>query len=223
MRDRIETICSFLPRARVLADVGCDHGFMAKYALQYGLAEKVYISDVSPGSLKKAERLLEREIKEGRCVSVLADGMKGLPPDCDVILIAGLGGEEIVRILSEGYLPETFLLQPMKNAEKVRAYLIRRGAHIERDFTFGEGYYYDLICGRNTGGSAYTPKEILYGRDNLRAPTRSFLQKLEGEREKVQGYLLRDLSERSRAKMERRDLELKEIIDETRTNLQTRR
>lgn len=212
MIGRIAQICARIPKCKKLADVGCDHGYMAEYVLKHDLAEKVYISDVSAGSLKKAEKLLSRYMEAGSCVSVLADGMQGLPSDCDCVLIAGLGGEEIVKILSEGYLPEKFVLQPMKNAEKVRRFLVERGCCITEDDTFGEGYFYDLISGENKGGSDYTERDFLFGRDNLRAPSLSFLHKLESEREKLLGYLGRkNLSDESRLELEARLDEIESV------------
>ena len=59
--ERIKIICSHLVKAKTFADVGCDHGYMSEYALKNGLCEKLYFSDVSKGSLKKAEKLLAAE------------------------------------------------------------------------------------------------------------------------------------------------------------------
>lgn len=215
--DRLREICSLLKGGRVLADVGCDHGYCASYALRSGLYEKVYISDVSAGSLKKAEALLCAEIKEGKCIPVLADGMHGLNEDVDTLLIAGLGGEEIVRILREGFLPENFVLQPMKNAEKVRGYLVGRNAKIERDYTFlADGYYYDVLAGKNEGGSSYSAREIEFGKENLLLCGDAFLGKLRAECAKIEGYLGReDMSEQNREKLRARLALYGEVLNET--------
>ena len=55
---RIDTLCSLLAPAKVFADVGCDHGYCTEYMLENGLCEKAIFSDVSKGSLAKAEKLL---------------------------------------------------------------------------------------------------------------------------------------------------------------------
>lgn len=200
--DRISFICAHLPKSKIFADIGCDHGYCTLYALRRGLCEKAYVSDVSEGSLSKAKKLLAEYTAAGKCAPVLADGMSGLPEPVDCALIAGLGGEEIVRILQEGYLPEKFVLQPMHNSEKVRRFLVEKGAKLNTDITFGEGYYYDLIAGERAGGSDYGEDELFFGRDNLRAPSPPFLHKWEGEAEKVRSYLARDnVSERSRLEL----------------------
>ena len=190
MNARLQFICGHLPRARVFADIGCDHGYCTKYALEHGLCERAYACDVSAACLKKAETLLENEIAAGKCTAVCADGLGGLPERADCVLCAGMGGEEIVRIFSEGELPERFVLQPMKNSEKVRRFLLGRGARITLDVTFSEGeMFYDLIAGEGRGEDAYSGFEYRYGRDNLKRPGAAFLAKIRREAQTVRGAL----------------------------------
>lgn len=218
MKGRVAHICSLLPPARVYADVGCDHGYMAKYVLSHGLCEKMYITDLHAGSLKKAERLLEREIDAGKCVPVLCDGLSGVPEPCGFVLIAGMGGEEIAKILERDGIPARFLLQPMKNSDKVRRLLVTGGARIERDYTFSEGdgprRYYDVILGSASGGDSYSEKEFRFGRDNVRGKSPDFLLEMREELQKTEERLMGRLGERSRAKLEALREEYREIIHE---------
>ncbi len=225
MKERVAHICSLLPPARVYADVGCDHGFMAKYALGHGLCERVYITDIHAGSLKKAETLLRREIAAGRCVPVLCDGLEGVPEPCDFVLIAGMGGEEIVKILQRDGIPARFLLQPMKNAEKVRRFLVGSGAKPERDYTFSEGEgerrrYYDVILGCAAGGGGYSEKEFRFGRDNINGNSPyPFLFQMKEELCKTEERLQGRLGAASREKLRARQLQLEEIISEVEATL----
>ncbi len=181
MTARQAAICAHLPTVEVLADVGCDHGYMTQFALKNGLCKRAYLVDVSRESLKKAETLLAKEIAAGRCFSLCADGVKELPEPPDCVLIAGMGGEEILKIFEEGFLPSAFVLQPMKNAEKVRAYLVERGCAINADYTFYDGKWYDIIVGSREGSSRYSRWDILFGRDNLLSPSEGFLRKIRKE------------------------------------------
>lgn len=182
MTGRLELICAHIPPCKVFADIGCDHGYCTRYVLDQGLCERAYISDVSAACLKKAETLMAKEIKEGKCIAVCADGLEGLSEDADCILCAGLGGEEMVHIFSGRALPEHFILQPMKNTEKVRRFLLAQGAKIAKDITFSEdGKFYDLLVGTGSGGDEYSEHEYRYGRDNLKTPGRAFLAKIEKE------------------------------------------
>ncbi len=217
MTDRLRKICAHLRAVPVLADVGCDHGYMAKYALENGLCERVYVTDVSRESLKKAETLLAEEITAGRCKSVCCDGLDGVPERCDSVLIAGMGGEEIIHILRE--LPAHFVLQPMKNAEKLRRYLVGRGAKILTDITFFAGKYYHLVAGEGQGGDKYSPLEFLFGRDNLKRPSEDFAGYLKAEIEKMKSYSCEKMNAEARAEHERRLAQYLEVLHGTQKNL----
>lgn len=213
MTGRLKEICANLPVAECLADVGCDHGYCTKYAFDNHLCARAYISDISAGSLEKAKKLLAKEIDAGRCIPCLGDGLQKIGA-CDCVLIAGLGGEEIVRILSESALPVRFVLQPMRNSDKVRSFLIARGARLERDYTFEDGgYYYDLIAGAGTGGDSYSDYEIIFGRENLKTLPDAFVKKMTEEREKIRARMGRKMSLASRAELVRRLSVLEVLTD----------
>ena len=147
---RIDTLCSLLKKSATFADVGCDHGYCSEYVLKNQLCDKVYFSDVSKGSLAKAQALLASYVGDGLAIAVLGDGFYGVPNTVEQVLIAGMGGSEIVAILSHkkyGFMPKRFVFQPMHDSEKLRRYLLENGGYIERDFTFQDGKFYDVIVG----------------------------------------------------------------------------
>lgn len=168
---RIDALCAFLDRCDTFADVGCDHGYCTQYALQNGLCRRAVIADISAKSLSKAEKLLSVSIAEGRVKPVCCDGLKQIDEDTDQVLIAGMGGEEIIKILSSSFIPKRFVFQPMKNAPLLRRYLIERGAKIVRDDIFRDGKYYFVIKGERTGGTeGYGELEYEFGKDSLKNP-----------------------------------------------------
>lgn len=194
---RIPQICARLEECNVFADVGCDHGYCAHYMLSRGMCRTAVISDISPQSLAKARRLLAGFAAEGRVRAVCCDGLKDVG-NADLVLIAGMGGEEMVRILREGYIPQNFVLQPMRNADTLRAFLIDSGCAISEDNIFRDGKFYFIIKGSASGGTpAYTRAQLAFGRDSLKgALLRDYLAE---EIDKVNGYLLGDMNEKNRA------------------------
>lgn len=217
---RIETLCSLLTAAEIFADVGCDHGYCTEYMLKSGLCKKAVFSDISRGSLKKAETLLAPYIAEGRARAVLGDGLCGVPDTADEVLIAGMGGREIIGILSDkryGFLPSAFVLQPMHDAEKLRRYLLSSGAYLERDFTFRDGKFYDVIRGRRlrAGEEAqrYTDAQFRFGRENLSKRPQAFLERTEKQLKEIDAYLSESgLQEASRRALEERKARLEEVL-----------
>lgn len=193
---RIEIICSYLKESKSFADVGCDHGYCSEYVLKNGLCKRVIFSDISAGSLKKAETLLAPYVINGMANGVVGDGFFGVPKDTEQVLIAGMGGFEICSILSDeryGFLPETFVFQPMHDGEKLRRYILKNGGYIERDFTFFDGgKFYDLIVGRkrkeNEQEQIYTDAEAQFGRDNISERPEAFIRFLQKKIEDTTRY-----------------------------------
>lgn len=176
---RIEEICAYIDDCESFADIGCDHGYCTLHALQSGKCRSAIIADVSPKSLAKAERLLANYIAQGRCKSVCCDGLVGIDRECELVLIAGMGGMEIIKILSESYIPKRFIFQPMKNSEELRGFLLKSGCKITADDIFMDGKYYFIIKGERQGGTKeYSKEELAFGRDSLLNPVfKQFAQK----------------------------------------------
>ena len=208
MTKRLTEIFSVLENCHTFADVGCDHGYVAKAMLKSGKCERVIVSDISEKCLKKAEDLLALEIAEGKAISVVSDGFRNVGY-CDQALIAGMGGEEIISILSSARsLPEKLVLQPMKNVDKVREKAVSMGYKIKSDYVFRCGkIFYDLIT-LVKGEDSLTEEEIEFGRTNINAPSVAFKQMLESKIKKYENLLSvsqfnKDVQEEIKAKIEK--------------------
>lgn len=179
---RLKTLYSELKGGGTFADVGCDHGYIAEKALENGLFDEVIISDISEKCLKKAESRLSLRFG-GRFKAVVSDGFDNLP-HVDEALISGMGGEIISAMLARREdKPSRLVLQPMKNAEKVRRFLVENGYFITRDYTFKDKKYYHVVVAEKPAGKLaeksdkkdeYADDEYLFGRDNLREKSDDF-------------------------------------------------
>ena len=218
---RIQTLCSLLQPTDVFADVGCDHGYCTEYMLTENKCQRAIFSDVSKGSLQKAETLLAQFVEEGRAVGVLGDGFYGVPATVGEVLIAGMGGSEILSILTDekyGFLPKAFVFQPMLNADKLRRWILENGGYITRDFTFKDGKYYDVICGRRLEEGEtpqrYSEQEIEFGKENLERMPSAFVERTKKQCKDIDRYLLTEgLQEESRAALLERKARLQGVIE----------
>ena len=128
MIGRLGAIAALIERADVIADVGCDHGLVARYCVESGLCDRVIASDISESCLEKARRALARY---DNVEFALCDGIKY---ECDEAVIAGMGGLLISEILKSAIvLPKTLVICPHRNPEAVRRTLISLGYRIDRD------------------------------------------------------------------------------------------
>ena len=173
---RLDILFDLIGEGEVFADVGCDHGYIAEMVLKSGKYKKVILSDISKKSLDKAVNLLSHY--GDKVEFVVSDGFESYLTVPDGAIIAGLGGEEIVKILSGNILPSNLVLAPQKNTDKVRKILLDKGYKILKDFTFySQGKFYDAISAEK-GEDFYSPKELIFGRDNLSEKPDGFIRKI---------------------------------------------
>ena len=204
--NRLEVLLSLIPKCNVLADVGCDHGYLSKYALDKNLCNSVIISDISAKSLEKAITLLKPY--GNKVKSYVCDGLKAYENQADFAVIAGMGGEEICLILKGvKNLPNGLLLAPQKNNDKVRRLLIELGYKITNDFTFLDGKFYDVIKAEK-GEDSYTEKEFIFGRDNLKDRPEDFIKKLKKEEKLLSEVVKNDIKVKPKLDL------LREVLNE---------
>lgn len=218
---RIDTLCGLLIPCKSFADVGCDHGYCSEYVLKNGLCEQVIFSDISKGSLQKAQTLLAPFVDERKAKGVLGGGFYGVPNTTEQVLIAGMGGAEIVSILSDkkhGFMPERFVFQPMHDTEKLRRYILENGGYIARDFTFEDGKFYDVLVGGRADEthftSPYTDAEYEFGRENLQEKGEAFVKRTQKLIKNIDKYLkVPTLGKDSQAELIQRKARLTEAIE----------
>lgn len=215
MTERLKRIFAEIPACKSFADVGCDHGYIAKEMIESGKCSNVTVSDVSDDSLNKARKLLHKYITQGVVTAICTDGLKGISPLTHTVLIAGMGGEEIIKILTEStFLPPRLILQPMKNTPKVRQTLINLNYGIVKDYIFLDKnkHYNLLVCNYGEKTPPYSEKELIFGRDNLKNKSSDFLLYLQKEIQLTQEYLKKIASEEQKEQTTKRLEILKEVF-----------
>ena len=171
MTIRLKKIVNLIPVTNELFDVGCDHGKIGVNALLEGKTQRVVFTDISRPSLEKARLLARKSGVLEKSEFLCGNGFCGRLVNTAVI--AGMGGLEISRILFDAReLPETLVLQPMRNIPELRKELAKN-YFLERDEIFFDGKFYCLIYAKK-GFDNLTEEEIKYGKTNLRQKSVDF-------------------------------------------------
>lgn len=150
---RMAAIADMVPKCGVVADVGCDHGFVSIYLVQNAVAEKVIAMDVNEGPLARAKEHVSAFGLEEYIDLRLADGLAKVTEEdnVDSVVIAGMGGPLMVRILKEaledrGLLVADLILQPQSDHALVRSFLRTHSYTIvEEKMVYEDGKYYPML------------------------------------------------------------------------------
>lgn len=150
-------------QTKIVLDVGCDHGYTLKKLYDTKKIDISFALDVSQKSLNKAQINLEnykdktffytgfglnpitQNIEEiNRQLRLL--GQKDLFSVPNEVIISGLGGQEIIKILSTSKDFKNFILQPQNNSKLLKLYLIQNNFKIEKDVIVkDEKMFYNVI------------------------------------------------------------------------------
>lgn len=148
---RLLAVAKLVTPGRKVADIGCDHGYVSIYLAAVKKCPKVIAMDVKEGPLSHARTNIQKYGLENVIDVRLSDGTEALEKrEADTLLISGMGGRLMIRILQEGLARlgffEELILQPQTEVDAVRKFL-RENEYIIVDeaFVTEDGKYYPII------------------------------------------------------------------------------
>lgn len=151
MSERLLAVASMVTPGSVVCDVGCDHGYVPIYLVKHHVCPRVIAMDVNEGPLKAA---MEHVREAGLLPYIeirLSDGVTALEPgEADCLIIAGMGGRLMERILTEGRgqiaTMKEVILQPQSEIAAFRKFLREQGyALLSENMIFEDGKYYPMM------------------------------------------------------------------------------
>lgn len=157
-----------VPFGRGVIDVGTDHGYLPLALAQKAYPGKLFASDINERPLQSARRAAGEAGMEDRIRFLLCDGLDDCPPEeIDCIVIAGMGGDLICRILdrAEWCLDEayTLILQPMTKAEVLRYWLVNNGFTLCEERLVSDGILYQILKAKYCGNMKLSDAELFTG------------------------------------------------------------
>ena len=155
--ERLSLCASFVRNGAAVADIGTDHGYIPVKLALAGKIKCAAACDVRKGPLENAKQNIEKNGVGHIVRTVLSDGLDELcENDADDIIIAGMGAELIVKIISRAeWLKnncKNLILQPMTKPEILRRYLCSEGfAIIDEKPCISLGKVYSVMLCRYDG------------------------------------------------------------------------
>lgn len=194
---RLETIIERMPASGCLADIGCDHAYVAIEAVRRGKAARALACDVRKGPLQQAAEHILCAGLAGKIETRLSDGLEKVAPgEADSVIIAGMGGPLMERIL-QGRLADFghFVLSPQSEIPHFRRFLLAEGMQIDEEtMLIDEGKYYVIFNVSQRADASSDPmyvteEDFLYGGRLLRRLDPVLKSFLEKEKTRYEGIL----------------------------------
>ena len=155
-----------------IADIGTDHAYIPIFLYKNNKIKNAIACDISKGSLQKAKDNINKYNLNDNIKTRLGNGLEKitLEDKVDTIIIAGMGGMLMLDILKKGSLiasnAKELILQPQKDIDKVRQYLIENNFKIiDDEMLKDDNKYYTIIKAINGNENIpYTKAEYIFGR-----------------------------------------------------------
>lgn len=156
LNSRLQKIAGMIREGDRVADIGTDHAYLPVFLIKEGKCPHVFACDVSDGPLKRAADNIKKSEVSGVTLRK-GDGLAAVEPDeVDTVVIAGMGGDLIARILEAAEWSKNaryeFIVQPMTSAEDLREYLCSAGFEVvAEEAVESQGRIYTVMKLRFTG------------------------------------------------------------------------
>lgn len=180
---RLRCAASMVREGAFVADVGTDHAYLPIALALEGRIRGGVASDINRGPVERGRKNIVEHALGDKIAVIMTDGLSGIEQYApDDILILGMGGELIARILSDAPWTKSqnirLCLQPMTHAEILRSFLLSNGySIIDEQLAEEDGRIYQLISAQYTEQSeAYTAAELLLGRINAQRCSDTFVR-----------------------------------------------
>lgn len=160
-----------LVRCRRMADIGTDHGYVPLYLYEQGRIDHGLACDLNKGPLEKAKENIAAMGAGAAIETRLGSGLTPVQPgEVESVVIAGMGGMLICRILRESEAVakslQEWILSPQHDLDAVRQMVWDFGFSIDEEIMVKEDgkYYHILRCVPGEEGEKSTAARFYGGR-----------------------------------------------------------
>ncbi len=191
---RLHAALDWIDQNDLLADIGCDHGYLAIEALKKGISF-VQLIDNKEGPLNVARKNLNQFEFDEKTKFTLGSGLLELDQSINCVAILGMGGELIVKILEEGISYATnvnkFILEANTKVPILRKYLFDNKFNIisEKIVKENDKYYELILCKKCDSIIEYNNFDLEFGPILRKEKSPLFIEKWTKVYEKYQNII----------------------------------
>lgn len=180
LTNRLKEVLAYINPSDKLADIGCDHGYLALEAINKGL-KLVQLVDNKEKPLAVAKKNLVDYESKAKVVYTLASGLTNILDEINVVAICGIGGDLISMILNDSIdiakKMNSLILQANTKVRDLREYLNKHSFEIiDEKIVYDKGKFYQIIkCSYQENAHCLSEIEIKYGPKLIKNKTNVFI------------------------------------------------
>jgi len=199
-------------------DIGSDHGYLPIYLYKNEYSYKIYASENKLGPFNRLRKEVDKYNCQIECL--YGDGLEVYLPNIKQVCISGMGGNNIVKILSSKNLNNIsyLIIEPQSDFYLVRKYLYEHNFKCKDEFYIKEKshYYPVMIYINGKDQSIYTSFEFEYGKIALNKKDKVLLEYLNKK------YIINErlicLKTRNLYELEKENNEIRKVLDYEQSN-----
>lgn len=168
LSERLTAVARLVTQKGTLADVGTDHGYIPVFLTGEKKVSHAIAMDVNQGPLLRAQEHIRQFGMQQQIETRLSDGLEAIQPgEAESIVIAGMGGSLMKRILSQGCekarSAKELILQPQSELPEFRRFLWQERYRVmEEDMVLEDGKYYPMMRVVPGTEGQQQPNELAY-------------------------------------------------------------
>ena len=152
----------------IAADIGADHGKLMIALFEGGIITHGYAVENKKGPYNRLVKALKERKLEEDVVPLFSDGITDLPEMVHTVIIAGMGGNNIIDILkahpNKTNQIQTLIIDAHTNIPKVRKEISNMGFVIaDEKMVREDGIFYEIIKFIRADKAMYGDKDIEFG------------------------------------------------------------
>lgn len=191
--NRLKTIASFVPNNSNVADIGSDHGYLLMQLFDNGHKGKLLGVENKSGPYKTLSSNVSTRNFSKVIETSLSDGLSSVSSDYNVVVIAGMGADNIKKIILNNREKldgiDYFIVDSHTKTEEIRKFFCNLGYKIDKEeLVFEDDIFYELIRFVK-GFMNYSESDFYFGPELIKNKSQLFKNKWEDELSKMNQIL----------------------------------
>ena len=194
LSERLKTIYKMVPKG-IVADIGADHGKLMIALFEGGIISHGYAVENKKGPFNRLVKALKEKKLENDIIPLFSDGIRDLPEAVHTVVIAGMGGDNIIKILKDSPRKakqiETLIVDAHSAIPKVRDEITKMGFVIaDEKMVREDDVFYEIIKFIRSEVAFYGDNDMEFGPILRKEKSATFKEKYENRIHEIDNLLL---------------------------------